>query len=94
MPKNATLPIVPIDHNLKKQLYKSCKTLGISYSTLITLFIKKWLNGDITLNITHIDETDFLLSTEANKKHLMESLEEEKNEKLFDVTEEDIKKML
>jgi len=94
MPKTSTLPVVPISENLKKELYKSCKALGISYSTLITLFVKKWLKGEVSLNISHTDETDYLLSTEANKKKIMKSLREEKEGKMKEVSIEEIKSLL
>ena len=94
MSKSSTLPVVPIDKELKKKLYQSCKTLGISYSTLITLFVKKWLIGEVSLKISHIDETDYLLSTEENKKHLLASLKEEKENKIKEISSKDLQKML
>ena len=94
MPKPLTLPVVSIDKKLKKKLYKSCKALGISYSALITLFIKNWLSGEVSLNICHIDETDYLLSAKANKKHLMNSLQEEKEGRVKEGTIENMKSML
>jgi len=94
MPKSATLPIVPIDDETKKKLFKSCSSLGISYSALITLFVKKWLSGELSINISHQDDTDYLLSTKANKQHLNKSLSEEKEGKLNEVSMDYLKSML